>query len=91
MDKTQLEAKANKVQWIWARTYADIAPHWYIREREQPDMFNTLQKAIKEYGVNEWYTNYKKNKYICRYLYLDEHKYWRMGSILNRALIHKGE
>ena len=77
----------NDANWIWAKTYAEIAPHWYIRLQDYPFLYGLMFRLITDHGIDENYTNHKGTTYICRYLYYGEHKYWCMHPIINRALI----
>ena len=72
-------------KWIWAKTYADFAPHWYIRHHEQPYLYEILRRMIKKHGVQEMYTNHKGNTYPCVYWYRGNYKYWEMSPVINRA------
>ncbi len=87
MNTSELKKEIEKADWVWAKTYADIAPHWYIRDIEHPLLYGMLLHKIKNYGVDENYTNDKGVTYICRYLYHGKHKYWWMRPVINRALI----
>lgn len=77
--------------WHWAKSYAKIAPHHYIRMMEEPLLYGLLHRCISESGVDENYTNHKGQTYICRYFYYKEHKYWCMSPVINRAIIKQGE
>jgi len=81
--------------WYEATTYADFAPHEYVRRQELSPAgqarFNQVVALIRENGVREvfygrWYT----------YYYYKGQKYWTMGApvddttILNRAVSQNG-
>tara|TARA_R100001460_G_scaffold8441_4_gene20876 strand:- start:3484 stop:3753 length:270 start_codon:yes stop_codon:yes gene_type:complete len=84
---SEFEHEIENADWIWAKSYADTAPHWYIRDSEHPLLYGMLLHQIKEHGVDENYTNDKGNTYICRYLYYGNYKYWWMRPVINRAII----
>jgi len=88
--KDDLTEHIESVSWIWAKTYAEIAPHWYIRRHEQPFLYEKLSRMIVLEGVDENYTNHKGNTYKCRYFYHDNYKYWEMSPIINRAEVKDG-
>ena len=54
-----IQEHIESVKWIWAKTYADFAPHWYIRQHEEPYLYEILRRMIKLNGVTEMYTNHK--------------------------------
>lgn len=86
-----LDDEIKDTEWRWAKTYAEIAPHWYIRMYDNPLLYGLLMKYIEKYGEDENYTNHKGTTYLCRYFYYNEYKYWHMSPVLNRALIKQGE
>lgn len=85
-----LEDNINSVKWIWAKTYAKIAPHYYIRKHEQPYLYGILQRMIESHGQDELYTNHKGTTYPCRYFYHGKYKYWEMSPVINRAEVSNG-
>ena len=87
VDWQSLEEHCNSVKWIWAKTYATYAPHWYIRYKEQPYLYEILKRMIELHGVEEEYTNHNGRTYPCVYLYLGKYKYWYMKPVINKAEI----
>jgi len=85
-----LQEHIDEVSWIWAKTYADIAPHWYIRSHEEPYLYAIMQRMIKLKGKEEQYTNHKGTTYPCRYFYHGNYKYWEMSPVINRAEVSNG-
>jgi hypothetical protein len=80
-----LEEMIQSARWIYAKTYHEIAPHWYIRKWQHKTMVKQIKDKIKTEGVNEQYTNHKGTTYTCRYWYHNDYKYWYMDPVLNRA------
>ncbi|HDS30472.1 MAG TPA: hypothetical protein ENN67_05445 [Firmicutes bacterium] len=78
--------------WIFAKTYADTAPHEYCLRLDMKhgdvsfENMILLANAIWEYGYKERY-----GTYIQTYLEIDDHKYWSMDptpektDLINRA------
>ena len=74
--------------WVFAKTYADTAPHEYtVRKGEDDDFFKAVV-MIRENGYREYYW-----KSLMTYMDFEGRKYWTMGApvgetvIINRALI----
>jgi hypothetical protein len=70
-------------QWKYARTYPD-APHWYVLQSQEPQVFDYYREKIEKEGVRELFSLRGKTRSYT-YFYAGEFKYWRIGSILNRA------
>jgi hypothetical protein len=72
----------NKFQWIFAKTYADKAPHEYIVldkiGLQHKDEFVKIAQFIREVGFKAMY--YTREGY---YYKLDENYYWTMDDDLN--------
>jgi hypothetical protein len=82
---TALRAEVAKLTWIFAKTYAVHAPHWYVvRGRTCPeDVYARLFNGIRQYGMNQRYGPYRS-----RYLHLgDGFKYWAMTSQLRASRV----
>lgn len=78
-----------EMKWTWAKTYAEKAPHWYTRKRDDPERYAALFDAVQAYGIRG-----KFGKYYYRYLRPgDGMEYWTMttsldySQVLNRAEI----
>jgi len=72
-------AQAN---WIWAKTYAEFAPHWYIIKENDPKLWDDIAVLIDKYGV---VSEFRKTNTFNRYLVIGDYKYWHYDIILNRA------
>lgn len=72
----------NKFEWIFAKTYAQTAPHEYIVlnkiGNEYKDEFITIAQFIRDKGFKAMY--YKREGY---YYKLDENYYWTMDDDIN--------
>ena len=93
MDINELRGFFDKQSWIFAKTYANKAPHEYIVRDKCPltdEEFVYFVNMQREYGVKEHW-----GKYYFPYLYVDNYKYWTMGApidetiIINRAKVEK--
>ena len=88
-DEQRLKNFICGVTWIFAKTYAETAPHEYIvYNKLRPDQqkeYEWFVKQIKQHGVDE-----KFYQAPFRYLYFEEMKYWvndleeLAGGVLNR-------
>ena len=66
----------NKQSWIFAKTYADKAPHEYIvrgKHAGTDEEFMEMVSYIQENGITMYYWNHP-NKYI----FVDGRQYWVM-------------
>jgi len=77
-----LLVQLEQANWIWAKTYATFAPHWYIFEKDNSELFPKLSVLIEKKGEDRRFRNTGK---IYRYLVIGQYQYWRIGNILNRA------
>ena len=78
------------VNWVFAKTYAETAPHEYVVKRDlSPELqkeFDWFAKMIFENGVEEFYYSHKN-----LYLHIGGLKYWSMDKssektdLINRA------
>ena len=71
----------NEAEWIWARTYADKAPHWYVLKSNSPWLHSQMAEIIAQHGMDR---PFESQTY--RYLDVGDYEYWVMGDVLNRAL-----
>jgi hypothetical protein len=71
-----------KFNWIFAKTYANTAPHEYIVLQkvglEYKDEFIKIAKFIREKGFKAYY--YSRLGY---YYYIDDNYYWTMDEDVN--------
>jgi hypothetical protein len=72
--------------WTFARTYSDDAPHWYILQSQEPQVFNYYREKIEKEGVRELFSFRGKTRWYT-YFYAGEFKYWRIGTVLNRCKV----
>ena len=81
----------DSVDWIFAKTYKDKAPHEYVLKNNLSDkkkeLFDDFIKYIKENGYVEYFY---KTPYT--YLDVDDKKYWVMEEDLSKVdLINRTE
>ena len=79
-----------KQNWIFAKTYADRAPHEYVvrgKQEGSDEEFMAMVNYIQENGITMYFWNYP-NKYI----FVDGRQYWVMKdsvddptAVLNRC------
>ncbi|MBR5687318.1 MAG: hypothetical protein IKX36_05110 [Prevotella sp.] len=90
-DYKKLREMIERCQWTFAKTMPFV-PHEYIVRKECPltdDEFVFFVDMQRRYGVKE-----RWGKYNHSYLYIDNYKYWTMGSpydetkIINRAKVN---
>lgn len=69
--------------WVFAKTYADTWPHWYIVQGQvDNDLFLELADYIDTNGYKECF--YSKQMTFFDY---SKHTYWHMENIINRCLL----
>lgn len=72
-------------RWIFAKTYAERAPHEYIvrgKTRCSEDDFENLIRYIRANGLTMYFWNRTQT-----YIYLEGHLYWTMGEPINEATV----
>jgi hypothetical protein len=71
-------------KWIFAKTYAEKAPHEYCLKKncESIELFNDAVVFIRENGVKE---KFFKSRFI--YFYIDGYKYWTMGAPIDITIL----
>ena len=70
-------------KWIFAKTYADRAPHEYIVRGKTncgEEAFEDAVRYIRENGMTMYFWNHPQT-----YIYLDGHLYWTMGEPVNEV------
>jgi hypothetical protein len=74
----------NRMTWIWAKSFARFAPHWYTRRFDcNEDDYSRLYHAIKSKGVDEQF-----GRKTYRYIYPgDGYKYWVMTDDFSQSII----
>jgi len=83
MDKKQLLNEISMQKWIFAKTYAQTAPHEYITRKSNPDFFDKVCDLIDKNGyIKKW-----KDGKEYTYLKIGDYKYWHFDIILNREKI----
>jgi hypothetical protein len=90
MNKEEMRAFVNNLDWTYAKTYAGICPHEYIVKNKLDQggqaKFEEIVSFIREAGFEACYKSHTNKYYI-----LDGHYYWTMGepigqtTIINRA------
>lgn len=82
-----LDQFAQNHNWIWAKTFAKHAPHWYIVGSKENAEFMAMCDFINQQGIA---TLFWRSQYIV--LSIWEYKYWVMDAykntekIINRTL-----
>lgn len=79
MDEVKARQFIQKQKWIFAKTYAQFAPHEYVmklRCNGTVDEFNEFGQYIQEHGMRMFY--YKNER---KYLLLDGYFYWVCGEV----------
>ena len=62
--------------------YVERMPHqWCERKSADPAAYQALVTAIRDHGVTEYFRGRSR-----KYLYAGQHRYWSMGTIINRML-----
>ncbi len=89
ISEEKLRSFISRQSWIFAKTYADRAPHEYVVRHKingTDEDFMKIVNYIQEYGITMYFWN-RPNKYI----FLDGWQYWAMGdedgniTVLNRC------
>lgn len=94
-NKTDFEKVANLLEYRYAKTYTNFAPHEYAVENEEGEKLEIIRKLNK--FIQENYDEieiFAKKEY--KVLFVGKHKYWSMGkwdetNILNRNWDFKNE
>ena len=86
MDKTDFSRFVESHKWIFAKTYAEKAPHEYIvkdylNDEEKP-IFEQAVIYIRENGFPAFFGGYEHI-----YLYYEGHYYWTMGDPVEDTII----
>jgi len=68
-------------KWHTAKYLSNVAPHEYIRSKEEPKLAADLIYTIHDYGIDEEFQVYN-HRAVYRYYYLDGYKYWYMKPFL---------
>lgn len=79
---TSLIAEINRAKWIWSKTYAEYAPHWYILKHQYPGLFWRLSRVIFSDGTDREFRNTGR---VYRYLEINGWQFWQIGNVINRA------
>jgi hypothetical protein len=83
-----LNEEINKQKWTSAKTYVKTAPHEYIVDKQNPELFKTICGMIDKEGYYAEFTLFGNTK-TYKYLKIGNYKYWHIDNILNRNLIHE--
>jgi len=77
MKNTELSEAINQQRW---KATDHVEPHEYILESWNPVLYHAILDKIRKEGYNG---GFQKWKY--RYVDIDEHRYWHIGTVLNRT------
>lgn len=90
MDTSEIRDYIDKQSWIFAKTYANKAPHEYVvrgKVNGTDEEFMSVVNYIQEKGTTMYFWNHPN-----KYLFVDGHQYWVMrdgeddpSTILNRC------
>lgn len=76
----------NKQNWIFAKTYADRAPHEYIvkdkLDKNDMSFFTEIVAFIRHFGFPALFWGHEHI-----YFYYDGHYYWTMGEPIEETII----
>ena len=72
--------------WIFAKTYADRAPHEYVVKDKLDDRYRELFPELVIYIRENGFPAFFGNKEHV-YLYYDKHYYWTMGDPVEDTVI----
>ena len=94
MNTQTLQGRLEDLDWTFAKTYADFAPHEYVVLPHQitKDLVVEVARTIQADGKDEEFSIFG-NVRSYRYLYLGSHKYWVMSKdpdeivIVNRVSV----
>tara|TARA_Y100001963_G_C6751008_1_gene434211 strand:+ start:209 stop:511 length:303 start_codon:yes stop_codon:yes gene_type:complete len=80
MSDRELIELIDNTDWIFAKTYAKVAPHYYIRRRSSTILFWALLERIRNHGKEEYFshtgTDGKFRESNFSYYYFEGYKYW---------------
>ncbi len=84
MELTSFIEFVDSQKWIFAKTYANKAPHSYCLKKncENIERFNQAVQFIRDNGVKEFF--YRK---AFIYFYHDGYKYWTMGAPIAQTIL----
>ena len=85
MTISELKDFFDKQKWIFARTYADSAPHEYCLKRQlvgEESEFVDAVKYIKEKGFKAKFFG-QPNDYVC----IEGYTYWVMWPVAEEAIL----
>ena len=94
-NKTDFEKVANLLEYRYAKTYTNFAPHEYVVENEDGEKLQIIRKLNRFIQENyDEIEEFAKKEY--KVLFVGKHKYWSMGkwnetNILNRNWDFKNE
>ena len=77
-----LLTKIERQHWKFAKTYAETAPHEYIVDEWNIELFNEICRLIDNEGYEEKF--YDKT---FKYFNIGKFKYWHCDNVLNRCPI----
>lgn len=75
----------DRQEWIFAKTYADKAPHEYILRKSTVGGESDFEEAVKYIRKHGFKAKFWKSEHT--YLYLDGKFYWTMGAPINETIV----
>ena len=75
----------DRQKWIFAKTYADKAPHEYILRHKMNGNDEEFEQAVVYIREHGFKAKFWGNEYT--YLNLDGHLYWTMGDPVNETIV----
>ena len=85
LEPLNVEAFIEAAPWWFAKTMPHIPHEYVVRGRDvTDDQFEAFVQHIREHGYKaRW------GRHLNTYLNVGEHKYWRIGVIINRAAVDR--
>ena len=89
-----IEQSIAALRWKFATTYPD-APHEYILQQWDPEVFAYFEEKLRTEAVSEEYTLRGRTNLYRYYYPRDGYRYWIISYVLNRCRVanarHPGE
>jgi SAM-dependent methyltransferase len=81
-----IEQRIAVLCWKYAKTYPD-APHEYILQKWDPEVFAYFEEKLRTEAVREEYTLRGRTNWYCYYYPGDGYRYWIIDYVLNRCRV----
>ena len=86
MVKSEFKSFVSKYDWIYAKTYADKAPHEYLlKEKLISEDMSVFEQAVSFIRDNGFLAFFWGQEYT--YYYMDGHYYWTMGEPVSETIL----